>query len=52
MREDIVAGLRNALDRGVSLERAVRSLINAGYNPVEVRQAAQSLSQGAISRLP
>lgn len=51
MREDIVAGLRNALERGESLEKAVQSLINAGYNPIEVNQAAQNLSEGAISTI-
>jgi len=49
MREDIVAGIKNALDRGVPLERAVQSFLNAGYNPIEVRQAAESLTEGATS---
>ncbi len=49
MREDIIAALKNALERGESLEKAMQSLINAGYNPIEVRQAAESLSQGAMS---
>ena len=51
MREEILAGLKNALERGESLERAVQSFINAGYNPAEVRQAAQLLSDGALSTL-
>lgn len=49
MREDIVAGLRNALEHGASLEQAVQSFINAGYNAIEVRQAAQTLSAGVTS---
>ena len=49
MREDIIAALKNALERGESLERAMQSLINAGYNPIEVRQAGESLMQGAMS---
>ena len=49
MREDIVAGLKKALERGVPLEKAVQSFVNAGYNPVEVKQAAQSLSSGIDS---
>ena len=49
MREDIIAGLKNALERGESLEKAVQSFINAGYNPAEVREAAESLSQGSMS---
>ncbi len=44
MIEEISGGLRNALERGASLEEAVQSFIKAGYNPIEVRQAAQSLS--------
>ena len=43
MREEIVSGLKNAIERGATLEQAVRSFINAGYNPVEVEQAAQTL---------
>ena len=49
MREDIVAGLKNAMQRGESLEKAVQSFINAGYNPMEVKQAAESIYEGAIS---
>ncbi len=43
--EEIIGGLRNAVERGASLEQAVQSFISAGYNPIEVKQAAQSLSQ-------
>ncbi len=49
MREDIIAGLKNALERGSTLEKAVESFINAGYSPAEVKEAAQSLSFGALS---
>lgn len=47
MRDEIVAGLKNAIDRGYSLDEAVRSFINAGYNPQEVKQAAEYLGTGA-----
>ncbi len=40
MKDEIVGGIRNALERGESLEQAVQSLINAGYHPSEVREAA------------
>ena len=40
MKEEIVAGLRNAMERGYSLEQAIQSFINAGYNPLDVREAA------------
>jgi len=42
MREDILRGLKNAIERGEPLEKAVQSFISAGYNPVEVKQAAES----------
>lgn len=46
MGEDIFAGLKNAVERGYSIDKAVQSFINAGYNPVEVKRAAEKL-QGA-----
>ena len=49
MREDIFGGLQNALERGVPLEKAIRSFINAGYDEKEVRQAARVFTEGAIS---
>lgn len=49
MREDILRGLKNAIERGEPLEKAVQSFINAGYNPIEVKQAAQSLIGGATA---
>ena len=47
MKNEILAGLKNALDRGQSLEQAIHSFINAGYNPQEVREVARTLSSGA-----
>lgn len=44
MREELEAGLKNAIERGSSLEEAVQSFINAGYNPVEVKEAANNLN--------
>jgi len=49
MREEIVAGLQNAVARGQTLEQAAQSFINAGYNPQEVKAAYQMLSSGATS---
>ena len=48
-REEIIGGLKNALERGNSLEKAVQSFINSGYNPQEVHAAATALSQGATA---
>ncbi|MBS3090907.1 hypothetical protein J4217_00480 [Candidatus Pacearchaeota archaeon] len=47
MNEEILSGLRNAIERGSSLEQAIQSFINAGYNALEVRDAANSLTTGA-----
>jgi|SRR3989344_4940327 len=41
MREDIITALRNATERGESLEQAGLTLINAGYNPQEVNESIQ-----------
>ncbi len=46
MRDEIIAGIRNAIARGQSVEQAARSMINAGYNPQEVKIAVQSVSTG------
>ena len=48
VREDIVGGLRNGLERGVSLEEAKQSLINAGYSSEEVEEASNYLSSGSV----
>lgn len=49
MKEEIIGGLKNALDRGESIEKAVKSFVSAGYNPAEVRAAADMVSRGATS---
>jgi len=49
MREEIESGLKNAVERGDSLEDAVNSFVNAGYNPVEVREAAKNVASGATN---
>ncbi|RMD67450.1 hypothetical protein D6817_01610 [Candidatus Pacearchaeota archaeon] len=50
MRDDLIGGLRNALERGSTLEQAIQSFINAGYNSEEVHAAAALLS-GGVSRI-
>jgi hypothetical protein len=53
VRQDIVAGLRNALERGISIESAKNSLLSAGYSVEDVNEAASSISAGsAISNEP
>lgn len=44
MRDEIAAGMRNALEKGEPLEKVVQSFINAGYNPFEVRAVSQIFS--------
>ncbi|MFH1802141.1 MAG: hypothetical protein ABH864_01680 [archaeon] len=51
MRDEIIAGLRNAVARGQNLEQAAQSFINAGYNPQEVKAAYQVLSSGASNTI-
>jgi len=49
MREDIYGGLKNAMERGATLEQAINSFVNSGYNEAEVREAANNI--GAVSSL-
>ena len=49
MNDELTGAIRNALERGFSLEQAIQSLINAGYNPVEVKEAAKLFNQSASS---
>ena len=51
MNEEILSGLRGAIDRGFNLEESAQSFINAGYNPSEVKEAASVISRG-FSPLP
>ena len=51
MKEDIIGGLKNAMDRGYTLDAAIQSFINAGYSVNEVKEAASNLSTGALSIL-
>lgn len=40
---EIIGGLKNALERGETLEKAKRSFINAGYKLEEVEMAVQRI---------
>lgn len=50
--DEIVGGLKNALERGVPLQQAKQSFINSGYSPRDVEAAAQQLTSGASTILP
>ena len=43
VREDIVSGLRNAVERGYSIDVAINSFVNSGYKKEEVAEAAAYL---------
>lgn len=44
-KPEIVAGLKNTMERGYSLERAIESFINAGYSREDVIDSAEQLKQ-------
>jgi hypothetical protein len=39
--QEILGGIKNALDRGEPLEKAKQTFINSGYTPQEVQEAVQ-----------
>lgn len=51
MKEEITGGLRNALERGETIEKAMQSFINAGYSASEVREAAAMINPSASGLL-
>ena len=42
-KEILIGGIKNALERGETMEKAKRSFINAGYKPEEVEMAAKQV---------
>ncbi len=49
VREDILAGLKSATQKGESLKQAMISFYNAGYSKEEIEEAARVLqSQGIV----
>lgn len=51
VNEDILTSLKNAIESGESLQQAMNVIINSGYNPREVQEAARFLGQGVIGNL-
>lgn len=51
IKEEITAGLRQAIERGYSLEQAKQSFINAGYNSKDIEDSASSLG-GLLTSIP
>jgi hypothetical protein len=46
VRSDIFVGLKNALDRGYSLEEAKKVLVDSGYDSAEVESVAYYITGG------
>ena len=51
MRDDIIGMLKNAIERGGRPEQIAQSLINSGYNAMEVQQALSFVTGGTLSSL-
>jgi hypothetical protein len=41
--EELIGGLKNALERGETLSKAKQSFLNAGYSQVEIQLAVQKM---------
>ena len=46
VKEEIVEGLRAALNKGQSIKRAMMSFYNAGFNKQDIEEAAKALAAG------
>ena len=51
VREELVVALKNALERGQSIQEAIASLISAGFNPLEVREAAGEVNLDVVQKV-
>jgi hypothetical protein len=51
VNEDIITALKNAINRGETLESAMEIMINSGYNPRDVQEASQFVGGGVLSQL-
>lgn len=49
VREELVAGLRNALDRGQTLDGAIQSMTSAGYAENEVNEAVTEFRRQGVA---
>jgi hypothetical protein len=48
IKEEIIAALKNALERNQSLDEASKTLSSAGYNPLDVQEAVRFVQSGAL----
>lgn len=51
-KEEIIVGLRNAIERGYSIEQAKKSFISAGYPLKEVEEASRFIDTTAVEKTP
>jgi len=54
MNEEILGGLKSALERGESMKRAMMTFYNSGYKKEEIEEAAEFLSraQSEVKKMP
>ena len=45
VKEDLIWAIKNAMERGESIELAKISLLNAGYNSQDVEEAAEKIQE-------
>lgn len=50
--EELQGGIRNAVERGVPVDKVVQTFINAGYSPADVQAAARAATEGATTIAP
>ncbi len=51
VKEELVAAIKNGIFRGQSIEESTQSLIRAGYNVGDVKEASESLNMGALGNM-
>jgi lysylphosphatidylglycerol synthetase-like protein (DUF2156 family) len=51
VKEELVIGLKNAINRGESLEKAMQSLLTAGYSPIDVKEASEYINLGVTKKI-
>ena len=47
--QEIITGLKNAIQHGESLQQAMQVMINSGYNPIEVQEASKYVGSGVLN---
>jgi hypothetical protein len=50
MNEEILGGLKSALERGESMKKAMMTFFNSGYKKEEIEEAARALSEVAETK--